>query len=94
MTIALQSYHISVGIIRTHTYWELHTVKIVILNHSIAASDEYMLSLDHSAWKETEFDIDESIEWCEFKSIINKYLDYMCVKYNNNCVVNLTLCLV
>ena len=94
MTIALQSYHISVGIIRTHTYWELHIVKIVILNHSIAASDEYMLSLDHSAWKETEFDIDESIEWCEFKSIINKYLDYMCVKYNNNCVVNLTLCLV
>ena len=92
MTIVLQSYHISVGIIRTHIYWELHIVKIVILNHNIAASDEYMLSLDHSSWKETEFDIDESIERCEFKIIISKYLDYMGVKYNNNCVVNLTLC--
>ena len=94
MTIALQSYHISVGIIRTHTYWELHIVKIVILNHSIAASDEYMLSLDHYAWKETELEVDESIERCEFKSIISKYLDYTRVKYNNNRVVNLTLCLV
>ena len=94
MTIALQYYLISVGIIRTRIYWESHIVKTVILNHNIAASDEYMLSIDHSAWKETELEVDESIERCEFNSIINKYLDYMCVKYNNNCVVNLTLCLV
>ena len=94
MTIVLQSYHISVGIIRTRIYWELHIVKIVILNHNIAASDEYMLSLDHSAWKETELEVDESIEWCEFESIINKYLDYMDVKYNSSCIVNLTLYLV
>ena len=49
MTIALQSYIIYVGIIRTHIYRELHIVKTVILNHNIAASDEYMFSLDHSA---------------------------------------------